>query len=154
MKMARSWLGEKQGAAEIIGFLIITVALFGTATYVLVANAQKAETRAQGLIDIMRDAEMRQGELLVYVSARGAAGVSFSWSFYDPDGDPQAKYQLQVATDNNFSNIIWDSGIVESSYQTTRYAGPSLTKGATYYFRVKVSDNYEWTEWFAGSFVA
>jgi len=71
---------ERRGVSEIVGFLIITAALFGAVTYVLVANAQKAETRAQGLIDVMRESEMRQGEFLSYVHASGASeNTAGSW---------------------------------------------------------------------------
>jgi len=58
---------EQRGVAEIIGFLIVTTALFGAVTYVLAVKGQQAEQQAQGLIDVMREAEMRQGELISYV---------------------------------------------------------------------------------------
>jgi len=155
IKMSRRSLPrEERGVSEIIGFLIITVALFGTVTYVLVANAQKAETKAQGLIDVMREAEARQGELLSYVHTSGASGLVITWTYSDPDGDPQAKYQVQVAADNTFSSLLWDSGIVDSSATMAQYGGSPLTRGATYYYRIKVFDGYEWTDWFTGSFVA
>jgi len=60
---------EQRGVAEIIGFLIVTTALFGAVTYVLAAKGQQAGQQAQGLIDIMREAEARQGELISYAYA-------------------------------------------------------------------------------------
>jgi len=65
-------LRESRGVSEIIGFLIITAALFGVATYVLVAESQHAGVKAQGLMDVIREAELRQGELLTYVHASGS----------------------------------------------------------------------------------
>ncbi|MBC7218611.1 MAG: hypothetical protein H5T49_00535 [Hadesarchaea archaeon] len=149
----KSLLREKRGFSEIIGFLIITVALFGTVTYVLFANAQKAGVRAQGLIDVMREAEARQGELLSNVYISSAGGLVFVWSYSDPDGDPQVRYQVQLASNNTFSTLLWDSGVVESSSAVAFYNGNPLSKGVTYYYRIKVFDGYEWTDWFTSSFV-
>lgn len=189
MMQKKYFLEEHRGVAEIVGFLIVTTALFGFTTYVLVVKGQQAGQRAQGLIDIMRDAEQRQGELLSYVYAENdngqikvylynygtenvaldenhifmennrvelvhhPSGVVFSWSYSDPDGDPQAKYQVQVSDRPDFSQILWDSGQVSNSATSALYNGPSLTEGATYYVRVNLYDGYEWTGWVSRSFV-
>lgn len=66
--------------------------------------------------------------------------ASFKWGFSDPDGDTQAAYQVQIATDNGFSSIVVDSGKVNSvsnSYAVTGQPNYNLT----YYWRVKVWDN-------------
>jgi hypothetical protein len=187
---AKNLFGDRRGVAQIIGFLIVTTALFGIVTYVLVAKGQQAEMKAQGLIDVMREAEARQrefislvyaendgGQIKVYLynygtenvrldennlfientrvsAAHRLAGVAFSWSYSDPDGDPQVKYRVQVSDRSDFGNIIWDTGEVASSDSSCRYGGPGLTEGATYYIRVNLYDGYEWTGWFTGSFVA
>jgi len=65
--------------------------------------------------------------------------IKFIWQFNDPDdgmGLPveysqQAKYQVQVATDIGFINIVYNNRIVTF---------PPLSYGKTYYWRVKVID--------------
>jgi hypothetical protein len=66
--------GEQRGVAEIVGFLIVTSALFGIVTYVLVVKGQQAGLKAQGLIDVMREAEARQREFISLVYAENDNG--------------------------------------------------------------------------------
>ncbi len=98
---------ESRGVSEIIGFLIITAALFGVVSYVLVAESQHAETKAQGLIDVMREAEQRQGELLTYVHASGSVeNAANSWlqgwgcrreaTIIGSTAGAQADYEMEV----------------------------------------------------------
>jgi hypothetical protein len=71
----------------------------------------------------------------------------FSWAFSDPDArDTQGAYRILVASSP--ANLaadngdIWDSGKVPSSAQSVTYAGPELTSGLTYYWKVKTWDNH------------
>jgi len=64
----------------------------------------------------------------------------------------QKAYRIQVAgPERDFSNCIWDTGIVESDQSIhVEYSGPELKSRTRYYYRVKVWDNYnresEWSE--------
>jgi hypothetical protein len=62
--------------------------------------------------------------------------VTFQWNAAtDPDGDT-VKYQLQTATDNQFTqNVQTQSNITNTSVQIT------LDKGVAYYWRVKAIDS-------------
>jgi len=62
--------------------------------------------------------------------------VTFQWNAAtDPDGDT-VKYQLQIATDNQFTqNVQTQSNITGTSLQVT------LDKGVAYYWRVKAVDS-------------
>jgi uncharacterized delta-60 repeat protein len=68
------------------------------------------------------------------------------WKYFDNNTDNQAKYQVQVGTSENASDM-WDSGEVSSKDNSVKYAGSVLSSGVTYYWRVKVFDNYEWSNW-------
>ena len=74
----------------------------------------------------------------------------FSAIYNDPDsGDIATYYQIQVATDSGFSNLIWDSGKTAMTNTTAgnrcpdiTYAGPSLSlNGQKYYWRIKFWDD-------------
>ena len=67
---------------------------------------------------------------------------TFSWTFSDPDlGDTQEAYQVQVDNNSNFSSPELDSDKVISS--SNSYSTPSpLSYNATYYWRVKVWDDW------------
>jgi alpha-L-rhamnosidase len=69
---------------------------------------------------------------------------SFSWHLRDPArGAQQSAYRVMVASrtellDRNTPDI-WDSGKVDSrNSSNVRYAGPALTAGTRYYWRVQV----------------
>ncbi len=66
----------------------------------------------------------------------------FSWTFSDPEGDSQGAYQIQVDNNSNFFSLEIDSGKVFSSSES--YAAPTpLSYNTTYYWRLKVWDNYD-----------
>jgi parallel beta-helix repeat protein len=73
---------------------------------------------------------------------------TLSWSYSDADSDPQIQRQIQVGTSEN-GNDMWDSTVSTSSTSAV-YAGPALSKSVTYYWRVRVYDNYEWSSWLYG----
>ena len=62
--------------------------------------------------------------------------VDFKWEeASDPDGDT-VKYQLQIATNNQFTeNLYMSPDILTTSYQVTLY------KGIAYYWKVKTIDS-------------
>lgn len=62
--------------------------------------------------------------------------VEFIWAIAtDPDGD-NVNYQLQIATNNQFTENVFNSpNITGTSYQLTLY------KGVAYYWRVKTIDS-------------
>jgi hypothetical protein len=65
---------------------------------------------------------------------------TISWTHNDPDGDPQAARQVQIATNSSFSSgMVVDTGKVNVS--SGSYTTPALTRGTTYYVRVRTWDN-------------
>ena len=75
----------------------------------------------------------------------------FSWDYSDNDNDPQTHYEIWVGTSSGSKNM-WDSGQVENSAENATYEGYALSGGVTYYIRVRAKDNWEWSEWTAGTF--
>lgn len=77
---------------------------------------------------------------------------TLDWTHSDPDGDAQSAYQLQYATNSAFSAGLVDTGTVVSA--TSAYTTAALTRGTTYYWRVKTRDaGLLWSGWSAtGSF--
>lgn len=67
--------------------------------------------------------------------------VFLSWNFFDPDGDSQAYYQVQISTDSNFSSIKINSGKVKSSSNSYATSLNTLSYNTTYYWKVTVWDN-------------
>jgi hypothetical protein len=76
---------------------------------------------------------------------------TFSWTYSDPDGDAQSKYEIWVGTSLG-SNNMWNSGQVSSSSNSATYAGSALSRGVTYYVQVRTFDGYEWSSWVTGTF--
>ncbi|MDP2656684.1 MAG: hypothetical protein Q8P11_03930 [bacterium] len=66
----------------------------------------------------------------------------------DPDADAADKYEVQVATDNVFASIVYDSGSSGTSMTSTADGARSpdigipvsITAGTTYYWRIKFWD--------------
>jgi hypothetical protein len=74
-----------------------------------------------------------------------------SWRFMDNEGDPQSDYQVQVGSAPDTWDM-WDSGQVAGSQASVTYAGKKLSRGTTYYWRVRVRDGLEWGDWCRGTF--
>ncbi len=60
--------------------------------------------------------------------------LDFQYSSTDPDGDA-ITYQIQIATDNTFTNIV------QTQTATTTSKTITLDKGIAYYWRVKATDS-------------
>lgn len=63
----------------------------------------------------------------------------------------QTSYQVQVSDTNEFTTIIWDTGIVKSDQSIhVGYVGPQLESRKRYYWRVRIEDNHgnqsDWSE--------
>ena len=72
--------------------------------------------------------------------------VSFNWdSSLDLDGDA-IKYTIQIAKDNQFSQIVHDNNIPETAITFT------LDKGKAYYWRVKATDSKNDSSSFSSTF--
>jgi len=88
-----------------------------------------------------------------YCNCAACPGVSYSWTFADPDpGDTQSARQIQTATSSDFSALIDDYSDNSSSNSYSLWA-PKLTYGNnTYYWRVKVWDTGNLpSEWATGA---
>jgi alpha-L-rhamnosidase len=74
----------------------------------------------------------------------GTKKPRFSWIIEsDMYNVIQMLYRLQVSLDEKFENIIWDTGVVNSSKSVNvEYDGPSLKSSTRYYYRVRITDNY------------
>ena len=74
----------------------------------------------------------------------------FSWMLAaDTQGSLQHAYQIQVSTHPDFSELMWDTGLVksESSIQIS-YQGPALRSTTRYFWRVCIRDqNDTVSEW-------
>jgi hypothetical protein len=74
------------------------------------------------------------------------ATPQFNWSYYDPDGDKQNAFQIQVGTTEN-GNSMWDYTSPTTENRWVTYAGAALSRGVTYHVRARVQDNTgAWSE--------
>ena len=66
---------------------------------------------------------------------------TFTWTYSDPDGDPQGWFELEADNNSNFSSPEIDTG--QSAGAVTSYLAPagSLVYNTTYHWRVRVWDN-------------
>jgi hypothetical protein len=86
---------------------------------------------------------------------------TFTWLYFDETpGDVQVKYRLQVAIDEQFSSLVWDTGEITSALSTVVYgstaspvvAPQALLHAVLYYVRVEASDGISFSEWTQGFF--
>lgn len=78
-----------------------------------------------------------------------------SWQLASSErGVLQTAYQIQVAEDEAFKSILWDSGRVpEGRSIHVPYAGPALLSGKRYHWRVRVWDGAgQGSDWSAPAF--
>jgi len=68
--------------------------------------------------------------------------ATFSWPFYDPDGDTQSAYQIQADNNSDFSSPEIDSGVVSSASNAYASGSGRLVYNTTYYWRVMVWDSH------------
>lgn len=71
----------------------------------------------------------------------------FSWVLKsDRKNVYQKSYHIKASLDENFENLVWDSGVVESEDSIrVKYDGSELTSGMRVYWKVAVSDGVEET---------
>lgn len=79
----------------------------------------------------------------------------FSWKFDASNRNViQESYQLEVATSEEFEDVVWNSGKVMSRQSIlVDYSGDALMPGTSYFYKVKVWDNHgNESSWETGSF--
>jgi RHS repeat-associated protein len=79
----------------------------------------------------------------------GGPNASLNWSYNSNGGSGnQSIYEVQIATDSGFTNVVKDSGEVGApGGSVNSYAIPPgvLTDGTSYYYRVQVYDGTSWS---------
>jgi hypothetical protein len=68
----------------------------------------------------------------------------FQWDFIDSDSIQQTEFQVQIADDIKFENVVYDSQpqmSIESSWQFPSGTSYDLMTDGSWYWRVKVKDN-------------
>jgi hypothetical protein len=76
--------------------------------------------------------------------------ATVNWTYSDSDNDPQTNYQIQIATDSGFNDVIQSitapANTVVSNVRSVNISG--LTAGTTYYARVRTyNDTNGWDFW-------
>jgi hypothetical protein len=79
-------------------------------------------------------------------STPGTLTPTFTWTYADANGHPQAAYQLQVQRVSD-SATMWDTGVVSSGASSRVYAGTGLQVGVQYRWRIRVYDGYDWSSY-------
>ncbi len=71
------------------------------------------------------------------------------WTYADPNGDPQVQYEVEVYDGaGGTGNQLWNPvPVTDETASSCVYAGALLTKGQTYYARVRVHDGDLWSIW-------
>jgi predicted outer membrane repeat protein len=70
------------------------------------------------------------------------------WSYIDTAATSQTHYEIEVGTDDDWTIAeMWSSGEIWLSDTSVVYAGSPLTRGETYYVRVRVNNGTIWGSW-------
>jgi sugar lactone lactonase YvrE len=76
-----------------------------------------------------------------------------SWTYQDDESNPQQYYQIQVGSDDDWTNSeMWDSGPIAETEPQATYTGDELVDGERYYLRIRASNQSVWSEWIYGQF--
>ncbi len=75
----------------------------------------------------------------------------FSWRYWDNENDPQRGTELELSTDSTFLTQHWKHA-VNGPLSSYTFDGPALTRGQTYFLRVRASDGYNFGRWSVTSF--
>ncbi|HHV97962.1 MAG TPA: family 78 glycoside hydrolase catalytic domain [Clostridiaceae bacterium] len=83
-------------------------------------------------------------EYLVNPVGIGETRPRFSWILEsDLRNVRQETYRIQLAVDDCFNTILWDTGTIHSSESAhVEYNGPALASSTRYFYRVKITDNH------------
>ncbi|WP_339106117.1 family 78 glycoside hydrolase catalytic domain [Haloterrigena salinisoli] len=78
--------------------------------------------------------------------------LRFSWEVAGPRGVAQSAYRIRVAEEStpleSGEDLVWDSGVVESTQSThVPYDGEPLKADTTYYWSVRLWDGDEASDW-------
>jgi len=105
---------------------------------------QKAYIRA---IPSAQDLESSQPD---YCTMNPAA--SFKWSFASDDvSASQASYRIQIAKNQSFANLVYDSQVVNTGSESYSIPVGIIDYDKTYYWRLKVIDSYGMeSDWILG----
>lgn len=79
--------------------------------------------------------------------------ATFKWKFESDDTSAsQAAYRIQISKSASFSSLVYDSSEVNSTSQTYAIPVGVMEYNKTYYWRIKVKDNYGTeSDWATGS---
>lgn len=106
------------------------------------------------IIDLIVDGKVNPGDVASSVP-------TMSWTFEDNNPlDAQQYFQVQVARDDDFADLAWDTGQVAGATSSVAYgstpspdmAAEPLVHGILYHVRARVSDGVSWSEYAIGFF--
>lgn len=84
-----------------------------------------------------------------YTSAPGIVHITdftpdLSWTYSDPNGDPQVQYWIMVGTSSGGADM-WDPRQMMGASTSVTYAGAALQRGVDYFFSVAAYDGFVWS---------
>jgi uncharacterized repeat protein (TIGR02543 family) len=70
--------------------------------------------------------------------------AQITWTYQDPENDPQLNYQLQIATNSSFTNIVQQITAPQNTNVSAvrSYNVTGLNSGTTYYARIRTYNQY------------
>ena len=81
------------------------------------------------------------------VAGAGTNTFTIHWTYYDPEGAPQAQAEIQIWTGPGATgNNVWNPPPFLGTNEFALYTGPALPAGV-YYVRVRANDGTDWGPW-------
>lgn len=77
-----------------------------------------------------------------------STGVTISWGYVtDNGGDPIDKYELQISTNNGFTNVVYDNANEPNPTPPITQAVTGLNPSTQYYARLRAHNSAGWGAW-------
>lgn len=100
------------------------------------------------MVNVTEAANLPQTTTLNTVSSITQSGATFNWSYSDPENDSQTNYQILVATDSAFTNIVKNitkTGTTNVSSVRSYTISQGLSANTAYYVKMRTyNDTNGW----------
>ena len=147
-----AWDDKADGVVATTRNLNHTYAAVGTYTPKIIVERASLIAEDSATVDVTNGLPTASSLIKQIDYCGSGLATMFSWTYSDPENDPQTYRQVQVDNDGDFSSPVDDSGKIGTASPSYVTLASKLAYDTTYHWRLKVWDsNGNDSGWIAGS---